>query len=30
MFQFGPTWGIKDEESMEKRFLRCYTIALKF
>ena len=27
MFQFGPTWGIKDEEIMEK-FL--YTVTLKF
>ena len=25
IFQSGPTWGIKDEET----FIRCYTIALK-
>ena len=31
MFHFGPIWGIKDEESMEKTFIRRrYTIVLKF
>ena len=30
MFHFGPTWGIKDEESIKKNFAECFTIALKF
>ena len=30
MFHFGPTWDIKDEESIKKNFTKCYTIALKF
>ena len=31
MFHFGPIWGIKDEESMEKTFIRRhYTIVLRF
>ena len=29
MFHFGPSWGIKDEERMEK-LISCYIIALKF
>ena len=23
MFHFGPKWGIKDDEEMEKTFIRC-------